>query len=109
MINISMIYSINGIFYDLKFKNGNSLQNCKFEHDDIFYHHDFTNTKLYDFLEEVHWDHIRNNKNVKLLHVNCGETFREDSVLQIQQVVNSRKIDPSQIYILFFRNLVILK
>ena len=93
-----MIYSKNNKFYDLKLSNGDYLQNCKFAHDDIFYHHNFSGVKIFNFLNQIYWDHLRNNKTVKLLHVNTDETFGFGFPLMLNHIITCHKIDPKQIY-----------
>lgn len=95
-----MIYSKNNKFYDLKLSNGDYLQNCKFAHDDIFYHHNFSGVKIFNFLNQIYWDHLRNNKTVKLLHVNTDETFGFGFPLMLNHIITCHKIDPKQIYII---------
>lgn len=94
-----MIYSTNNKFYDLKL-TGDFLQNCKFESDDVFYHHHYSGIKIFNFLDQVYWEHLKNNKNVKLLHVNTDETFGFGFPLMLNHVITHHKIDPSQIYII---------
>lgn len=97
-----MIYSRNNIFHDIKFSNGDYLQNCKFNDDDIFYHNHKDNIKIYDCLDQNHWDHLRNNSNVKLLHTNTTETFGQGFSLAIEKTIQTHKIDPKQIYVILY-------
>jgi hypothetical protein len=97
-----MIYSRNNIFHDIKFSNGDYLQNCKFNDDDIFYHNHKNNIKIYDCLDQIHWDHLRNNSNVKLLHTNTTETFGQGFSLAIAKTIQTHKIDPKQIYVILY-------
>ena len=95
-----MIYSRNNKFYDLRLANGDYLQNCKFEGDDVFYHHHFSGDKIYNCIDQEHWDHIRNNKSVKLLHINTDETFGLGFPLALSQTIKTHNIDPTQIYVI---------
>ena len=97
-----MIYSKNNSFHHLPFTEFKTLDQCKFEPDDIFYHHHYheqqNNTPIYDCLEEPHWEHMRKNKSVKLFHENCGETFSFRFLNEVDSLLQIRKIDPSQLY-----------
>lgn len=98
-----MIYSKTNSFHHLPFIAFKTLDQCQFEDDDIFYHHHYheqqNNTPIYDCLEEPHWEHMRKNKSVKLFHENCGETFSFRFLNEIDSMLQIRKIDPSQVYI----------
>lgn len=89
----------------IQLKNIDYLRNCKFENDDIFYHHSFYGIKLVDFLENRHWEHMRRNKNVKLLHINANETFGNELVMSLHNVINTHQVNPKQIYIILYDTL----
>jgi hypothetical protein len=97
-----MIYSKNNSFHHLPFTAFQTLDQCKFQSDDVFYHHHYheqqNNTPIYDCLEEAHWEHMRKNKSVKLFHENCGETFSFRFLNEVESLLILRKIDPSQLY-----------
>lgn len=97
-----MIYSKNNSFHHLPFTEFKTLDQCKFEPDDIFYHHHYheqqNHTPIYDCLEEAHWEHMRKNKSVKLFHENCGETFSFRFLNEVDSLLQIRKVDPSQLY-----------
>jgi len=95
---------MNNIFHDIKFLR-DYLQNCKFENDDIFYHNHKNNIKIYDCLEEIHWEHLRNNSSVKLLHTNTTETFGQGFSLAIEKTILTHHIDPKQIYVILYDNI----
>jgi hypothetical protein len=97
-----MIYSKTNKFHDIKMSNGDYLENCKFEDDDIFYHHHKNNIKIFDCIEPKHWEHISNNRNVKLLHVNSTETMGYGFALALDQVIKTYKINPNQIYVIVY-------
>jgi hypothetical protein len=96
-----MLYSKITKPHQLRLINVNPLENCKFEDDDIFYHYTTQpDIKIYDSIDANHWEHIRNNKNVKLLHINTDETFDYNFILDLHQLITRQSIDPNQIYII---------
>ena len=54
-----------------------------------------------DALDEEHWDNLRRFNDSILLHENQSETFQIDYIVgQIKDIVEKKKINPSQIYLL---------
>lgn len=101
-----MIYSkTTNNFHEIGLLNLSNLENCKFEDTDIFLHHRNNNMKIYDCFESEHWDHIRNNSNVKLLHINTTETMGYGLSLSLDQVIRTHKINPNQIYVIVYDQL----
>lgn len=95
-----MIYSKTNNYHDIKFSNGDYLQNCTFEDDSIFYHDRFIGSMIHCCVDSVHWEHMQTNKNVKLLHVNSGETIGYGFALALNQIIKIHKVDPNQIYVI---------
>jgi hypothetical protein len=105
-----MIYSKTNKFHHVKFNSRNfkKLENWIPSDDDIFYHHFYDDLlfsiKIKDAIEDQHWNHLKKNKNAKLLHENCGETFNYNFVNELVEVINQKEINPEQIYILVMDN-----
>jgi hypothetical protein len=103
-----MIYSRYTQVHHYQWKEIKPLSDCKFEEDDVFYHHHynelFHNVHLQDCLNEEHWQHLITNRSVKLVHENAGETFTKEFASDIVEVVN-KGIAPSQIYIIVMDDL----
>jgi len=99
-----MIYSKINKYHHIEFLNFKNLFECKFQDDDIFYHHHYyeqqENIKIYDCVDEQHWNHIRTNPNTKILHENCGETFSHSFVSEVVKMIKDRNINPQQVYII---------
>lgn len=101
-----MIYSKTNKFHHIKFKHSAflNLNDWIPSYNDIFYHHFYDDLingiKIKDSLDEKHWEHLRQNKESKLLHENCGETFNYNFINDIVELINLKQIDPVQIYIL---------
>ena len=98
-----MIYSKISKRYHIDFKI-KSLDKCKFEDDDIFYYHAYhcvqENLTLSNFIDDVHWDHLRTNSNVKILYENVAETIGFIFIYELIEVIKNKNINPKQIYML---------
>lgn len=100
-----MLYSKTGSFHHIKYNDQFKLLTQWSEsRPGIFYHHFYDDqqhgVKFIDCVDEVHWEYLRNNTSAKLMHENCGETFNMLFVEQIVELIQIRKINPDQLYIL---------
>lgn len=105
-----MLYSKAGQFHHIPFdpEKFKTLDQCKFESGDVYYHHHYDSIhkgiKIYDAVDDAHWQHMKDDSSVKLFHENCGETFDENFAKDIAHLINYREIDPRQVYILLMDN-----
>jgi hypothetical protein len=80
------------------------LPKCNFEQDDIFYYdrHDLSIRleKFDTFINEEHWNHIRNTPTVKILINFSDDYFNILDIERISKVILEKNINPSQVYML---------
>lgn len=99
------IYSKTEKFHHIKFdhKKFNNLKTWVPSSDDVFYHHFYDDqqhgVKFKDCIDEIHWEHLRTTSSAKLFHENCGETFNYNFLNEIIELIKTRNINPTQIYI----------
>lgn len=95
-------YTFNGLPIDSK--NFKELDECQFELDDIFYYdrHDLAirNIEFDSFINQEHWDHVKNNPNVKILINFSDDYFNILDVDRISDVLKNKFINPNQIFFL---------
>ena len=84
-----------------RFKN---ITECKFQTDDIFYYdrHDLSIRlkKFDDFLDKIHWDHIKSTPTVKILINFSDDYFNILDIKRISKVILEKNINPNQVYML---------
>ena len=80
------------------------LTKCNFEQDDIFYYdrHDLSIRleKFDTFINEEHWDHVKNTPTVKVLINFSDDYFNILDIERISKVLLDKNINPSQVYML---------
>jgi hypothetical protein len=80
------------------------LPKCNFEQDDIFYYdrHDLSIRleKFDTFINEEHWNHIRNTPTVKILINFSDDYFNILDIERISKIILEKNINPSQVYML---------
>jgi len=83
------------------FKN---IEECEFQIDDIFYYdrHDLSiRLKEFDtFVDETHWNHIRNTPTVKILINFSDDYFNILDIERISKIILEQNINPTQVYML---------
>lgn len=71
--------------------------------DVVYYHHPYdtliAGIPLYDAVDEINWNHIKNNSNVCLVHDNDSETFDRNFVDEVVVTIRKREINPKQLRI----------
>jgi hypothetical protein len=81
-----------------------SLTKCNFKQDDIFYYdrHDLSiRFEEFDtFINEEHWNHIRNTPTVKILINFSDDYFNILDIERISKALLEKNINPSQVYML---------
>lgn len=100
-----MLYSKTGSFHHIKYNEQfRKLDQWSSSRPGIFYHHFYDDqqhgVKIINCIDDIHWEFMRSNPDSKLLHENCGETFNMLFVDQIVELLDLRKINPEQIYVL---------
>lgn len=77
---------------------------CEFNNDDVFYYdrhdHSVRNLSFDDFINEPHWDHVRNTPSVKILIDFSDDYFNIVDVKRFSKTIIEKNINPSQIYLL---------
>jgi hypothetical protein len=69
-----MLYSKTGKFFsgDTQFKTIKKLEEIDYNKPVVFYHHPYDrlqhNISLSNALDDEHWEYLRNNPQVKLIH-----------------------------------------
>ena len=80
------------------------LTKCEFEQDDIFYYdrHDLSiRLEEFDtFIDEEHWNHIKNNPTVKLLINFSDDYFNAIDIKRLSKTILDKNINPTQVYML---------
>jgi hypothetical protein len=80
------------------------LDSCKFEFDDIFYYdrHDLSirHISFENFIDEVHWNHIRNTSTTKILINFTDDYFNIIDIERFSKTILDKNINPSQVYFL---------
>lgn len=112
--NKMMFSKKNNIITNYPWKKIYPLDECQFKDDDIFYYHESHyirhNIRLTNFIDDVHWNHIKKNKSVKIIYENIGEPLNDFIIDDFKEIMN-KKIHPSQIYIIvkdqLFKNFLI--
>jgi len=81
-----------------------NITECTFQADDIFYYdrHDLSiRIKEFDtFVDEAHWNHIRNTPTVKILINFSDDYFNILDIKRISKTILEQNINPSQVYML---------
>jgi len=100
-----MIYRKTGKFFsgDVEHKIIKNLEQINYNQPVTFYHHPYdrlqNNISLSNALDSEHWEYLRNNSQVKLIHDTNSETFEIFLVNDIVQTISERKISPTQLEI----------
>lgn len=101
-----MIYSKTGRLYDLNIRSENftKLDNWQPSLNAIYYFHYYydlhSGINILDAMDDIHWEHLRNEPTAKFLYENCNETFTWTLAHQIKSVVDQKRIDPTKIFII---------
>lgn len=81
-----------------------NLKQCKLEENDIFYYdrHDLAiRLEEFDtFIDEVHWNHVRTNSNVKIFINFADDYFNIIDIERISKTILEQRINPTQVYML---------
>jgi hypothetical protein len=84
--------------------NYKSLELCEFKNDDVFYYdrHDdsLRHLSFDDFINESHWDHVRNTPSVKILIDFSDDYLNIVDIKRFSKTIIEKNINPSQIYLL---------
>jgi hypothetical protein len=80
------------------------LRSCEFNDDDVFYYdkHDLSLRYLeFDkFIDDSHWEHIRNTPTVKVLLDFCDDYLNAVDVQRFSKTLIQRNINPSQVFLI---------
>lgn len=80
------------------------LRECELKDGDIFYYdrHDLSlrHLKFDNFIDDIHWDHIRNNPTTKILLDFCDDYLNIIDVQRFSKTIKEKQINPSQVYLL---------
>ena len=90
--------------HDYEFETIKTLDQVDLSSGDvIYYHHPYDSLivgiPLCDAVDEVNWQHIKDNPQVILVHDNDSETFDRSFPLEIVDTIQKRQIDPRQLRI----------
>lgn len=101
---MATVYSKSGKKWghDYEFETIKTLDQVELSSGDvIYYHHPYDSLiagiPLCDAVDEVNWQHIKDNPQVILVHDNDSETFDRSFPLEIATTIQKRKIDPRQL------------
>ena len=100
-----MLYSKTGKFFsgDTEFETINTLDQIDYTKPVTFYHHPYDrlqqNIRLYESLDQEHWEYMRNNPHVKLIHDTNSETFEIFLINDIVTTLSIHKIAAPQLEI----------
>lgn len=101
-----MLYSKTGKFFsdDTEFQNIKTLKEIDYNKPVTFYHHPYDrlqhNISLSDALDAEHWEYLKNNPTVQLIHDTNSETFEIFLVNDIVTILSIHKINPDQIKVI---------
>ena len=89
---------------DFEFKNIRTLDNVDVgASDTIYYHHPydnlFHNISFVNAIDELHFEHIRNNPAVTLVHENTCEAIDIRFAEEVYQVITQHNLNPAQVKI----------
>jgi len=104
--NVLNDYS-RGLPFKLEYMD--SLDNCEFKDDDIFYYdrHDESIRLIgFDkFIDSAHWEHIRNTPTTKILINFYDDYFNIIDIKRFTKVIKEEHINPNQVYFLVMDDL----
>jgi hypothetical protein len=101
-----MLYSKTGKFFscDTEFQTIKKLKNIDYANPITFYHHPYDrlqhNVHLNESLDQQHWEYMKKNSHVKLIHDTSTETFEIFLVNDIVTTLTVHKINPGQLTIM---------
>jgi len=89
---------------DFEFKNIRTLDNADVSASDIIYYHHpydklFHNISFVNAIDELNFEHIRNNPAVTLVHENTCEAIDARFAEEVYQVITQNNLNPSQVKI----------
>ena len=94
-----LIYSKTGKkwSHDLEFSNVEDLSQVDLTSDNVvYYHHPYDklmhNVPLQYAVDDQHWKHIKENKNVYLVHENDSETFSIDFAIDLKDTISKNDL-----------------
>jgi hypothetical protein len=80
------------------------LKLCGFNKDDVFYYdkHDLSLRHLGfdDFIDEPHWEHVRNEPTVKILIDFCDDYLNIIDIKRFSKTLLQKNINPSQVFLI---------
>jgi hypothetical protein len=51
-------------------------------------------------IDDIHWDHLRSEPTAKFLYENCNETFTFELALQIKELITTKEIPATKIFMI---------
>jgi len=101
-----IIYSKTGKIWsnDFEFRNIETLDKVDLTANDVsYYHHPYDNlfhkVSFVESIDPIHFEHIRNNPSVKLVHENSCEAIDARFAEEVYQAISKNNINPSQVKI----------
>jgi hypothetical protein len=80
------------------------LKLCEFSKNDVFYYdkHDLAlrHLEFNDFIDELHWEHVRNEPNVKILIDFCDDYLNVINIKKFSRTLLQKNINPSQVFLI---------
>ena len=101
-----MIYNKTGKFFHLSYKptHFKSLTEWVPDKDVIYYFHPYDQSisgiPMMNALDDIHWEHLRSEPTAKFLYENCNETFTFELALQIKELITTKEIPASKIFMI---------
>ena len=101
-----MIYNRTGKFFHLTYKptHFKSLAEWIPDKDVIYYFHPYDQSisgiPMLNAIDDIHWDHLRSEPTAKFLYENCNETFTFELALQIKELITTKEIPASKIFMI---------